>query len=585
MGATLLCGCSAFTHNYDRDYRQVVAHIDSYEITNSVSVYNENGEKVNSTVTKTSDPVDIYKLDLVEFVANNRDSLSQNATDAQNLYDNALEMLVNTELVANEVDALIEAGLVAWDKTIETYKTDDNGNVVMENGKPVVSSSVKTYTQSNAVKKRVYSVIDSTLVTLKNDILEKKDKPGISTTGDSEVSTDTTYPVKPEENDDEDIEDLEPWEPSRSSYPGLSNDPEKNSLDREAIRQFIELLKSRVKDDFRVTEEDRKKFDEDDARFDEIIKTKGYEYIYPMLGDTHYVYYISGKSIERSQKISELQSYLTENVTVDDKEVVSRYENLLNDQKNTYTADASAYKTAMTGNDTVLYHANTNFFYVKHILLPFSDSQKAQLEDYKSRINVTKDQINAFRDYLVDGIVCYPHLYGEDDKSRPMTVKEVMADIKAKMYPLQSDSDIEKADLMFDDLIYLYNTDPGAFDNNKGYVVSVNEDDNSYMEEFTAGALKMRETLKPGEVLYENVVTDYGVHIMYFASVPQVGEVGLYDYTTPGKKETYFDAVKAPITTARQNAAYSTWEGNVLKYNFKTYVTLFENRYKNLWDN
>ena len=342
-----------------------------------------------------------------------------------------------------------------------------------------------------------------------------------------------------------------------------------------------------MEDDFRVTAEDKEKFAADDERINEIINTQGVPYVYPILGDTHYVYYISGKQLERSQKFTELQSYLTDSVEVTDADVQKSFTETLNSQKASYDADIAAYNTAMSGSTTVLYHPEVNHFYVKHILLPFSDKQKADLEAYKKRLNVTKDQVEAYRAALVDGIVCYPHLYGEDDKSRPMTVSDVMNAIKSEMRPLETTGNVKAADTAFDDLIYLYNTDTGAFGNNKGYVVKYKLDSGeseTYMQEFADAARKMRDTLDVGQVLYENVVTDYGVHIMYLASIPKAGKVDINDYTTPGELQTYYDLIKKPLQSSLETEVYQRWEAQAIKANYDAHATVYEKRYKNLWE-
>lgn len=552
MAATLLCGCSFFSHDTERDLRQVVAYVESYEI--------ENDKQGKPYKTEA---VDIYKRDLVEYYNTNYSNLSSTyGSDVEGMYRYCLSMLVNTELVINEVDALIDAGKMEWG--VE---------------------------QQNEVKKRIYDIIDSTLISIKNDILDERGRPGITTDGDSEVSTETTYPIKPEDKDGEKDDEKddewqpEPWEPSLSRYPGLSGDPDRQSLEREAMRRFISLLESRVEDDFRVTGEDSEKFESDIEAIDEIIDTRGISYVYPMIGSTHLMYYVSGKSIERSQKIRELQSYLSESVDVSDEEVIAKYNSLLNEQRSAYTANVSAFNTAMSNNSTVLYYPNDNFFYVKHILLPFSDAQKAELTAFKERLNVTKGEIESFRNGLAESIVCYPHVAGEDDKTRPMTVDKVMSHIRSVMTPLESN--VKSADTTFDDLIYLYNTDTGAFGNNKGYVVKYRLDEGeseTYMQEFADAARYMRENLAVGQVYYNKVITDYGVHIMYFASTTRPGTVQLHSYTTPGEVETYYDVLKEPIKSAREQAAYTTWENNVLMYNYNTHATLYINRCKNLWE-
>lgn len=580
LAASMLCGCSFFSHDQERDLQQVIATVDSYEIVNSVqaekkdaegnTVKDENGDVVYETVTYryTTDKKEIYKRDLVEYVSNNYSNLSSSyGNSAEAIYRAGASMLVNIELVTNEVDALIDAGKISWGLT-----------------------------ETNAVKKRIYSVIDSTLVSVKNEILASRDQSQIVTTGDSEVNTNTTYPVKPSE-DAEDVEDTEVWEPDLSRYPAMFGDPDKLSLEREAMRRFISLLESRVEDDFRITADDRAKFDEDKKQINEIIDTKGISYVYPMIGQTHLMYYITGESLEQSQKITLLQEYLTDSVNVDDSRVLESYNSLLNSQRSAFTdpeTGIAAFDSAMSGSGTVLYYPNTNYFYVKHILLPFSDAQKAELTAYKARLDVTKADVVAFRDRLVDGIVCYPHVAGEDDKTRPMTVDAVIADIKSVMYPLESNARL--ADLAFDDLIYKYNTDTGAFGNNKGYVVKyelAEGESETYMQEFADAARDLRKTQEVGQIYqarnngkveYNKVVTDYGVHIMYFASVTEVGAVSLYSYTTPGEVETYFDVLKAPITSALENVAYSKWENSILSVNYDEHSTIYADRMSNLWE-
>lgn len=552
MAATMLCGCSFFTVNSERNMKQVVAQVASYDI--STSVRNEKDEteiKVYTTEANT-----IYKLDLLEYIENNRESLSSSfANDPEGMVRYVMRMMLNTRLVLNEVEALIDAGKIEWGMT-----------------------------QENTVKRSIYQVIDSTLISLKNDILSERNEESIVTEGDSEVNTDTTFPVPEQDDDDETIQDTEVWEPSLSRYPGLNGDRDKRSLDREAMRRFIALLKNRVADDFRVTAEDKAKFKQDDEKIDDIINTKGIEYVYPIIGSTHYMYYISGNNIVQSQKIRELQTYLSENVSVSDSEVRSTYTSMLNEQRSLYQTNVSAFNTAMSNDTTVLYYPNDNYFYVKHILLPFSDEQTAQLNAYKARIDVSKDEIEAYRNQLVNSIVAYPHVDGENDLSRPMSVDAVLAEVRAAMLPLQANTRL--ADTKFDELIYQYNTDDGAFGNNKGYAVKYKLDDGeaeTYMQEFADAARYMRENLAVGEVYYEKVVTDYGVHIMYFASTTKVGDVGLFDYTTPGRVQTYYDALREPIFTARQNAAYNTWQGNVFTVNYNKYTTIYEKRFSDIW--
>lgn len=579
LSACMLLGCSFFSHDDERDLQQVIARVNAYEIKNSVIIKDDDGDQTSNDVTYTTEEKVVYKRDLVEYVNSNASDLSSSfGTDIEGLYRYAADMLVNIEIVNNEADALIDCGKIEWG--VE---------------------------QTNAIKRNIYSVIDNTITTIKNEILTGRGQESISSDDDSTVSTDTTYPVKPDADDDADDDadsnktEEKPWTPDTVKWPGLHGDNDEQSLGREAMRRFIALIEDRVKDDFRIVGAERTNIDNEIKAINELIDTKGIVNVYPVIGTYplssdspfgYIMYYLSGKSIERSQKISSLQTYITESVTVDTAEVVNRYTTLVNEQKTQFTESVAAFDTAMSGDTAVLYYPNTNYFYVKHILLPFSDEQKAALAEFTESPqieNLQQDEktakVNEYRARLADAIVCYPHENGEDDLSRPMSVDEVMAHVNSVMRPLAAN--VKRADTAFDDLIYLYNTDPGAFDNNKGYVVKYKLNDGekeTYKQEFADAARAMRDNIQVGQVYSEKVITDYGVHIMYLASTTKVGEVSLYDYTTPGELETYYDVLQEPIRTAREKAAYTTWENNILAYNYKNNATLYVDRFSNLWD-
>lgn len=548
LAGGMLTGCTFFSHNYERDYQQVVAVVKPYEIQNEVKTA-DGTEKKTYTTTEHK----IYKRDVVDYMSNNQSDLTQQYSSMEDIVKHVVKLLVNTEIIASEVDAKIDAGLIEWGQK-----------------------------EINSVNMTVYTVIDKTLVSLKNDILDGRDEPKIDT--DLEAASATpTYTIKPDETFDE-ASGVTPevWKPSASQYPGLFGDGDERSLDRQALRAFIALLKSKVKNDFRVTAEDKELFKKDDEEIQKVTDERGLSYVYEMLGDTHYVDYVSKKNVTRSVKLSAFQNYLSTSVTVGEAEVLANYNKTLNAQKDAFNSNVALFDTAMSGSDTVLYYPNSNYFYVKHILLPFSDEQKADYETYKK--TATDDDAKAYRDMMAENIVCYPHINGEDDKTRPMTVDEVMNVVKAKMK--QYENDIARADVAFDDLIYDYNTDPGAFNNNKGYVVKDADSGNNYMEEFTDGARKLKKEYKPGQILPEKVITDYGVHIMYYASNCEAGERALNAYTTPGEVTTYYKTVSDDLLKVKRNAVYSAWEKNVLdaNYNDEKKVTIYEDRYSDLWN-
>lgn len=582
LTASLLLGCSFFSHDDERDMQQEVAVVESYDITGTVL----NDDGVGRDYTYTTQKKIIYKRDLLEYVNSNASSLSSSFSgDPEGLYKYCVRMLINIELVTNEVDALIASDQVEWG-----------------------------ITQHNAIRSSLYNIVDNTLLSLKNNILDERGQQQIASIDEDTSTASTTYPVKPEATDDADDEDAvaetKIWEPDRVSWPGVNGNSDERSLGREAMNRYIALIKSRVANDFRLDKPDRKwlkdKIDNEIKAIDKLIDTRGIEAVYPVIANYSYpmnesssefgyiMYYLSGENLERSQKINAMQNYLTDRVTVKYDEVAQSYSTLLNEQRSQYSVDISAYDTAMTdGSTTVLYHANNNYFYVKHILLPFSDEQTAALKEFKNRADIKnlqekeqKAKIDDYRAWLADSIVCYPHVDGENDTTRPMSVNDVLSHVRSVMTPLAGS--VKSANEAFNDLIYLYNTDPGAFDNDQGYIVKYElaaGESETYMQEFADAAREMRRTIAVGQVYAEPVITDYGVHIMYLSSVPQKGVVSLYDATTPNGEKTYYDVLEEPIKTARENASFTDWQSNILIYNYNTHSKQYEDNFSDLWDN
>ena len=97
-------------------------------------------------------------------------------------------------------------------------------------------------------------------------------------------------------------------------------------------------------------------------------------------------------------------------------------------QIDNFTSDISNYYSAVTNGDTILYFADAEYFWVKHILIPFSDKQTADLEAYKADGNTDAD-VAKFREQLGRQVVVYKHVDGEDDTSRSYTIEQAYADI------------------------------------------------------------------------------------------------------------------------------------------------------------
>lgn len=568
MCFTVLTGCNLFEHNTRKDYMQVVATIDSIEDEQIVD-----GEKIPFKSEKKN----IYKYQLVNTLNQNASNYIQQGYSVEEVVKQFLEQLIISELVFIEADRMIAFKEIVWrDGTVKV--TNEDGEEVPD------------YTDYNRVKELVYNSIDSTLTSIRKEILTEYDND-LPTVEDATGDSETTYPVKEEEKEDEEeIPQTEKFEPDKARWPGFYGDADTKALGRETMRRFIELLhkSANPENNFSVTNEDVKAFKKDDEEINRIINEQGIEYVYGMIYDTHYIEVLLKDNVERQVKLERVQDYMSKRVTVDQREVQERYNSMLEDQIRQYDADISAYNSAIKGGSSeILYTPSSKYFYVKHILLPFSDEQSARLKAKQNSGTYSDAEIKSYRDGLVSETVVYPHKDGENDLSRPMSVEQVFTQVKSAMKTVESDP--YEAERLFDDFIYTYNTDPGIFNNAKGYIVENKLEDGeseTYMKEFAEGARELYKNYKVGMVLDDYVVTDYGVHIMYLASTTKAGEKKkLSDYQTPGRYTTYYDIIEKAIRTERENKEFQTWQNNRISYyrNIKPIYKTYPKAYKDLY--
>ncbi|WP_251614174.1 hypothetical protein [Pumilibacter muris] len=611
MSCSLFAGCSLIEHNDDKDARQVIAVINSIEDTS-------NGVKY------TSETKYIYKSDLIrsmntyaqQYMTNYNLSLKQAA-------ERLLDELITRELLLIEADRIEKQGLIEW-----------------------------TQKDTNEQIRNIYSTVDSQLQTIRKEILGDYDESAPSDDEEESSSTTYPVPETEKDEDDKsdyeldkfgniqytvkkdkdgnvvqeqavdsngypmyekkkdedgnEVDDLtkpimvdvmvpvyknwyEELKKDESKWPGTRGTEEQKSLDREAVRRFVSLIKELADSDIKATKEDKKKFADDLKKINDVIGNKGAEYVYPMLGETYIMEYLVGESAHQSILINKLRDYIVGDVEVTDEEVVDAYTKQLTYQVETFTNDQSAYQTALSeGNTTMLYMRDDSYFYVKHILLPFSEKQTAALTAYKN------DPKNAGKDYrimrdtqMVNETVVYAHVNGENDLSNPKTVNEVFDEIYGAMALVASNP--KEAERKFDELTYKYNTDTGAFGYGKAYAVKRNDDEghSGYMEEFYDGAIKLYDEHKVGEVLPEIVVTDYGVHIMYFSQAVVPGTIRtLNDYLTPGAYKTVRESFAEVIRSTKENNAFTSWQNERITYYREKPGTVktYEKRYKSLYE-
>lgn len=481
-------------------------------------------------------------------------------------------------------------------------------------------------TEWNTVNKSIYDQIDMTLEDLYAEISSDYDQtwPDIS----EGTEEDTEYPTPPDEDKDEEYEkDYEVWhitqEPERCI--GTSSDALLNSLQRKGMRKFVDTIEDVIEDAYTVSDAERAHYLSEISEMRELITSvEGIDKLYITLYKYDVIWYLYGESEEYSLKTSELKDYIVKDVTEDEAGARVAYSTELAAQKAEFTEDIEAYYTAATGNETILYFADEEIFWVKHILIPFSDEQTAELEKFKSSGNSDAD-IERKREELGRSVKVYKHVNGNADTSKEYTIYEAWSDIKAKMDAVASDP--YAASRTFEELIYTYNTDDGIFNNEMGYAVTATSEDEggadeTYMIEFATESRALYKAYKKGMSLYDfkasdpndayeltefddkngdvvkvgsisaPVLTDYGWHIMYLNFVPRAGQIRSFDeYLTSGRYTTVGSSFMADITTTRDNYynnritdvvdGYAKKDGLIKSYieRFKTKLNEYEEQF------
>lgn len=168
-----------------------------------------------------------------------------------------------------------------------------------------------------------------------------------------------------------------------------------------------------------------------------------------------------------------------------------------------YTQNPMSFASFITGlkdSDFVYYipeEYKDEYYYVRSILLPFSNEQTEWLNAAKTRLGANSPEYKAYRDSLVKDLKVK-----DNEGNEGIAVDTVKAEITSRE--------------TFISATYKYNTDAGMQNPVHSYVVSKNPTDLSYggtsfVREFVDAARKM---IADGSDWTE-CVTDYGVHLIW----------------------------------------------------------------------
>lgn len=362
----------------------------------------------------------------------------------------------------------------------------------------------------------------------------------------------------------------------KTRIPGVAGTDAQLSLQTNAVERTVTYLKDLLKDSLNVTDADQQKLNEAWAKVDEARVNSGVSGVYETLGKSYVMEYLVGSSYREQILVNLLQEYIQSTVKVSDEEVEERYATMLSEQRVAYTNDASAYESAMSANETVVYHPVINGYYIKHILIPFSEKQDADLKGYTATgVYAQYDNKEEYRNKLATEIVGYARVDGEEVEQGTS-----IDDIYNEIVKAVSEASPKNKDKEFSKLIYKYSTDTGSIELRYGYK-EVIEGNSTYVREFADAAKELYENGKIG-ALSGKVVTDYGVHILMLTSLNEVERVvGLDEYASNSDNRTVREYIEDEIYQYKYNKVYSDWMianvVNTYNANVEVFNEIFEN--------
>ena len=527
--------------------------------------------------TGTTEKEVFYKQTLVDyFESEGYNYYSEEGYTIDECFDEFIKQLYTSYLQLAEAEIAIDGGYVEW-------------------GVP----------QINEINRSIYDQADTALGQLYEEIATEYGLNYAEITAGEDGEPE--YPVPPTEEGGEDYDDVyKVWhvtqEPERCV--GTSSRADVNSIKRAGLRRFVDVVAEYVDDERTISDEEREHFESEIAEMRSLIKTNGgTDSLYTRLYLYDVIRFMYGESQEYSLKTDGLRDWLVKDITTDEASARAAFKDELDRQVTDFKDDIEAYYDAATANETILYYADDEIFWVKHILIPFSEEQTDALEEYKEAGH-TDAEVKAFRRDLGLNVEVYKHYGGNADTSVSYTIEQAYAEIKNKMTAAAADPK-EAADT-FEQLIYEYNTDEGIFDNEMGYAVTATPEalggrEESYMIEFATESRALYNAYRNDMNLYDYkmssdrdnyvvdelfddpngaevevgsisvpVLTDYGWHIMFLNVVPNVGQRLAFDsYLTPAKQSTAGEAFVSDVTAASDNY-FENWSATMANRRFNS---------------
>ena len=220
------------------------------------------------------------------------------------------------------------------------------------------------------------------------------------------------------------------------------------------------------------------------------LSTSSYEVFYRELDRLFEAYY-------ENELLTVFQENFNKTDVINENLVISTYKELYNTQKESYSTASVVdgemvyqnYIDAMTGrSEAVLYHQNAEgWFQVSHVLLRWSDEDVAKLESYKTQLendDISEEEYN----YAVSELKRKNMKFQNRETGEEKTANEILKEIQTALEGKSASDKIQ----IFNEFIYKYNMDDGANNADYAYYIPTDPDSDSMVTPFANESRKLR---------------------------------------------------------------------------------------------
>ncbi|MDD3397272.1 MAG: hypothetical protein PHR96_01865 [Clostridia bacterium] len=455
-----LSGCSLFS-------------LDNYTYLNQV---------VATINYSNSESISITKKELIEAYNNYQSTLEESGYTGQTAIDKLIQLLINKEVILKETERLIDEE--------EITVTNKNLNEIWNETYKALISNIAQFESEiiEAWKLPIPSELseDETDENVYYQAYEKQAEVVKVTNPDSSVQ----WKIQSLDSEESVNEDLiyEVGEETSSLHTAVNNRMNGSNVLEEALKRYIKLLKDN-ENGLNLSIDDDSVFEREIERIYDNVKQNLYVSLY-----SDYFEVKNGYSIV---SVNQVLDYLSAHMLASFTE---------------YSVDYSAYESdILSARENCWYVMDDDYFYVSHILVSFTDEQKAdltELEELRSSGQITSGDYEIAKQRVADTTVVQD--YGENTSMNP---NDLLNLLKTQ---LNGKDEAGKTQVL-NEFIYKYSGDGG--NKNQIYEYVVGENNSQMVDEFNEAARALYDN-GDGHFgdLSECVVTEYGVHILCYMS-------------------------------------------------------------------